>query len=283
MKSFIKIIVLSFVSIIALSSAVFGGAITKSFEIGEGTAQPFSHKRTFEIPCNTRVTAVISWARFGRPGADKDVPITISLMKPAFDGGEGEGYNVRKTATTSPQYSTIGGGSSLLGCNKTWSVRVQADDGSSGFTVKGEIRLEFDDTLYRLTFSDNYGKELEVGETAEFFISAFREESRSSEGGAPRRDNGQGVIEITGTWSHNLGLFPIQMFVQLLNPDGVPIAFDRGYSNNEINPCCKNDKLKMTFRFPEYVQGSWKIRIKNESAHTATNVRISGTYKPSCR
>lgn len=283
MKEIITTLVLSLVSITVLSSSAFGGSITKSFEIGEGTAQPFSHKRTFEIPCNTRVTAVITYARYGRPGAENDVPITISLIKPAFDGGEGEAGTFRKTATTSLQYTTIGGGSSFFGCNKFWAMRVQTDRDRTGFTVKGEMRLEFEDPLFRLQFSDNYGKELGIGERTEIPISAFRPEGLEDMGGGPAFSNGQGVIEITGTWSHNLGIFPIEMSVQLLNPDGIPVAFARGYSNNEINPCCSGKKLKMTFRFREFVQGVWKIRIRNEDAHTATNVRVSGTFKPSCR
>lgn len=289
MRSLIKILVLSLVSIIGLSSAVFGGVISKTFEIGEGTSQPFSHKRTFAIPCNRMINALISYSRFGKSGADNNVPLTITLMQPSADGGEGEVVGTKQVTATTTLNSirfdsnTLGSDKlrSFLGCSKTWSVRVKADDGSSGFTVKGEIRLTFDDASKDLEFYEvPSGKSISSGETDEFKILFNPAIARFDYSAAIT--NSQGIINIRGRWYHNLGVMPIKMRAELVNPRGEVVAFDEGYPENEVNPCCTSQKLKILYRIPEYVEGTWKIRFNNLSEHDAVRAIPIASFRPDC-
>lgn len=281
MRGFIKILILSLVSIIGLSISIFGVTITKTFEIGAGTSQPFSHKRTFEVPCNTWVSAYISYSRLGRPGASEDVPLTITVMQPAVDGGEGEVVQTRQViANTSLNSTTFNQNlRSPLGCSKTWSVRVKANEGISGFTVKGEIRISYISNLDRLLFStksSDYEIPITSNSSGEFIVY-FQDPSQQF-----ALVNSQGIIEVKGEWYHNLGLMPIKMRAELISPRGDIVAQAVGYAQNEVNPCCSGQKLKLIYRIPEFVEGEWKLRLKNISEHDAVNVRATGTFKRSC-
>ncbi len=275
-----KLLVVTLVLISGLSSIAFGGVISKTFEIGEGTSNARSNKRTFEVPCNLAVSALVTYSRLGRPGTENDVPLTLTVMAPAADGGEGEVVKTRQvTANTNSNSITLLGGSSLFGCSKTWAVRVKAADESSGFTVKGEIRVTFVDFQRPLAFTyGNSGQSIANGQTED--VNVYFAEGAPDY--AARIANSQGVIEIKGKWYHNLATMPIRMRAELVNPRGEVVASDSGYPQNEINPCCSTNKLKLIYRITEYIEGVWKVRLKNLSDHDAVDASPIGTFKPSC-
>lgn len=268
-----KILVLSLVSIIGLSSVALAGTITKPFELGEGTANSVSNRRTFEVPCGLPVSATVKYSRKGTAAAENDVPLTITLIKPAEGGGEGEIAQTKQvTAKTTPQNIGLSGGFSNLGCAAPWSVRVKPTSGRSDFAVYGEISVTFDDSIKGLGIDNNGSINLNSGNSVEKNITF------GSIGG-------QGLFEIKGRWYHNLGVMPIKMKFELINPEGVVVKSDTGFADNEANPCCSGDKLKITYLNPVFSTGPWKLRITNISdGHDAVRINVGAvsTIKPKC-
>jgi hypothetical protein len=66
--------------LLVFSSAVFGDVLQMTFEFGAGTANSFSNKRTFAVPCHTGVESVsVTYIRKGDAGAANHVPIVFEL------------------------------------------------------------------------------------------------------------------------------------------------------------------------------------------------------------
>ena len=273
MRKMTRILVLSLISIIGLSSAALGGTITKTFELGEGTANSVSNKRTFEVPCGLNVSASVKYSRKGTAAAENDVPLTITLIKPAEGSGEGDIAQTKQvTAKTTPQNVSLSSGFSNLGCVAPWSVRVKPTNGTSSLAVYGEISVTFDDSTKGLTIESNGSINLNSGNSVEKNISF------GSTGG-------QGLFEIKGRWYHNLGTMPIRMKFELINPEGEVVKSDTGFAENEVNPCCSGNKLKITYLNPVFSTGPWKLRITNMSeGHDAVRINVGAvsTIKPKC-
>ena len=271
MKKMMRILGLILVSIIGFGSAAFGGAISKTFEIGEGTANSISHKRTFAIPCGLPVTAAVKYSRKGKPDAENDVPLTITLISPSADESEGEVVQTKQvTAKTNVQNTNLSGLASDLGCSQSWSVRIKASQGNSPVAVYGEINVSFNDSIRTLSVRGAGDINLNSGNTVEKDIYFHYQQP----------NNPQGVIEITGEWYHNLGLFPIRMFFELIDPNGNVVKSAAGYAQNDIT---QTEKLKLTYRMTQRIEGQWKLRITNSSGgHDAIRIKPIAIFKHSC-
>lgn len=268
MKNLIKISILSLISVIGLSSAVFSATLTKTFEFGEGTANTFSHRRTFAIPCRSYPKTTVKFSRLGKPGTDYDLPLTITLIKPSESGDEGEIAATQEVkAKTTVQTVTVGDGreTSDLGCSKMWSVRVKATNDTSSVRVSGEIQMTYSDTVKDISPSDNIN--LNSGNSVEVNFGV-------------RSNIGQGVIEVKGEWYHNLGLVPILLKMTIIDPNGKEVATENGYAQNEIRNVTK---LKIVYRVQEFIPGTWKLKITNASdGHDAVRIKPIAIFKPSC-
>lgn len=270
MRQFTKILLFCVVSIFGLSSAAFGETITKAFEIGEGTANNSSHRRDFSIPCGLDVAAKVKYSRKGTAAVENDVPITIELVSP---GNLGESSKVEKTlnvvAKTTVQTATLNGAKAQNGCSDYWSVRVKTTNGSSPLAVSGDISLSYTQPFPYLAWeTEQNNLNLDSGNSAERGIQSVVN---------------QGVLEIKGTWNHNLGVMPIKMRFQLLSPDGAVVATAEGYSDKEVNPCCSGQKLKLTYQVRTFVPGKWKVRMTNISmGHDAVRVNPFAGFRYSC-
>lgn len=272
MKNFVKLLTLALVSIAGLSTAAFAGTLTKSFEFGAGTANSVSNKRTFSVPCGLDVQAAVKVSRKGDAGADNDVPILIELRSPG-ESADADGpiaTTKEGIAKRTAQTFNLAANDSPRGCNLPWVVRVKPQSGKSDVAIYGDITVTFNDSIKNLTVQDAGSLNLNSANTQTVNIGGS--------GGLT-----QGIVTIKGEWFHNLGIMPINMKIDLLDPNGNPVAGDTGYSNLEVNPCCSNNKLKITYQVTEKKSGQWKLRIKNISnGHDAIRVKPIATLKPDC-
>lgn len=257
------------------ATSTFAKSITKSFEIGAGTAHSHSHYRTFAVPCGLDVTASVKYLRKGDAGASNDVPIIIELRQPgetdSEDGPVAEQEQV--TATRNQQTAALGGQESNRGCSLPWRVRVKyANAGEAPFAVYGDITVTFNDAsksisveggLISLLKGNNVTKK--IGNSSGF---------------------GHGVIEITGTWLHSLGNLvpgpnPVKLKFQLIDPDGNTVETESGFSSNDINPAA-TPKFKLTYRVTSCKSGQWKIKITNNTNDDTMNIDPKVKFKPDC-
>lgn len=274
MKKFVRSLTLTLVAIAGLGTAAFAGSITKAFEFGAGTANSVSNKRTFSVPCGLDVRAAVKVSRKGDAGAANDVDIVIELRSPGANADtEGE-IAATKTAKATRTFQTfvLNANDSPRGCDLPWVVRVKPESGKSDVAIYGDITVTFDDSLKNLTVQDAGNINLNSSNTVTVNIGGS--------GGLT-----QGVVTVKGNWFHNLGVMPIKMKIELLDPSGNPVSggSDTGYSDLEINPCCSGNKLKITYQVTELKRGQWKLRIKNISdGHDAIRVKPIATLKPDC-
>lgn len=271
MKSFIKILILSLVTIIGSGSAVFGETITRTFQVGDGTSYQTSHRREFSIPCGIKPAVSVKYSRIGPTATTNDVPLTIQLMLPPEDGGEtGRVVNTKEVmAKTTAQTATLNSDEATgFGCGANWSVRVRAANGSP-YAVTGEIKLTYADVL-NLSPVNAGNISLNHEDTIEVDLKT------TFSGGI-----GQGVLEIKGEWHHNLYLEPVPLRFTLIDPKGTAVAFHEGYPQNEIKPFVV--KLKINYRISEYIPGKWSLRIKNvDRRDDAVRIKPIVTFKPDC-
>ncbi len=258
MKKMMRILVLSLVSVLGFSSAIFAKTITKPFEVGEGTAFATSNRRDFNVPCGLDVTAKVKYSRKGSADAANDIPLIIELVSPGNIGQSSQVVDTQNiTAKTTAQTATLNGDKAENGCSAYWSVRVKTANSSAPFAVSGEISVTFNDAKF---FAKEEGSttinqvNLNAGMSVEKFLT-FKDL-----GGLP-----QGVIEIYGVWFHNLGALPIKMRAELIDPNGNTVAQGEGYSNHEVNPFVSSQKLKVTFRNRTFIRGRWKLKMTNLS------------------
>lgn len=272
MKNFVKLLTLILVSIAGLSTAAFAGTATKTFEFGAGTANSVSNKRTFFIPCGLDVQAAVKVSRKGDAGATNDVDIIIELRSPG-ENADAEGpiaTTKEARATRTAQTFNLAANDSPRGCNLPWIVRVKPKSGKSDAAIYGDITVTFNDNIKNLSVQDAGRMNLNSANTETVNVGGS--------GGLT-----QGIVTIKGEWFHNFGILPIKMKIELLDPNGTPVASDTGFSNLEVNPCCSNNKLKITYLVPELKSGQWKLRIKNISdGNDAIRVKPIATLKPDC-
>lgn len=267
-----RILILNLSLIIGLSSAAFGATITKTFEVGAGTAFPSSNRRDFSTPCIRAVHVKVRYSRKGKADSSDDIPLTVELISPDDqDTQNPPEVSEQVTAKTTVQTLNMTGKAALKGCTVPWSVRVKGTDGNPPLAVSGDISITYDDSVQDGIAIENDGElNLNSNNTVEqFLIVPF--------------GLGHGVLEIKGNWYHNLGVLPIKMRFELIDPNGNVVKSAEGYSQYELNPCCSANKLVLTHRITNRILGRWKLRIKNiSSGHDAVRIFARGTFKPGC-
>lgn len=247
--------------------------ITKSFEFGPGTANAVSNKRTFNIPCGVRVYADVEHYRLGATGAANDVPIIMELKKPGTTADvEGPVAETRAaTARRDKQIVRFVGTESNLGCSLPWVVRVKPASGTSPFAIKGTIALTYDNSVNNIS--------VEGG------LISLNKGNQVTKNVGGSSGLSQGTVVITATWLHAIGVVPgpnpVQLKFELINPGGRVVAQATGYANNEINPCCSGNKMRIVFKVTECT-GQWKLRITNNTNHDTMNIDPRVALTPNC-
>lgn len=261
----------------AAVSPAFAETNTKTFEFGAGTGQLHANVRTFFVPCGVAVTATVSFRRHGPDGANSDIPIKIDLREPdtaANDEGpiaETDTAFAKKTSQT----LTLSDGKSIRGCSAPWRVRVRyAEEGTAPVTVYGNITVSFNDSTRSVSVENLSYAERKIGHPHDSFVSIAGETGFE-----------QGRIEITANWHHNIGgtiqgPLPVQLKVELLNPDGDIVKASFAYSSNEARSDLP--KLKLIYQVPNRIPGLWKIRISNGSDNDAYIDSITVKFTPDC-
>ena len=261
--------------IIAVSgSTALAETISKSFEIGAGTANGTSHRRDFTVPSGVEVEVKVRFSRKGNASAANDVPLTIELISPATSfGGSPEVIKTREvTAKTTEQTITMKGEEAFNGCSVPWSVRVKGTDGSPAVAVTGQI------TLTNFVRS-GIGRFLNGSEQSGLIPGYSLDKGRERSFGIPIPPSQGKVYDIGASWDHNLFIFPIKMRVEILNPDGTVVASGEGFSQkHDKTPKFKLNKLLTNAPKP----GNWIYRVTNLSDHDAINIRISLFSEPGC-
>ena len=262
--------------LLALAAVVpaFAESITKGFEFGAGTAHTISNKRNFTVPCGTSVSAQVTFSRLGDVGASNDVPIVIELRKPSSnsntDGQLAASLNV--TARRAEQTRTLNGSASNLGCPLQWTVRVKPANGQSPRAILGSITVTFNDS--------SSGISVEGGLIT---LDKGTSETKKIGGSGGLK---QGKITITADWNHSAfgvpGPLPVKLKFELIDPSGNVVASDSGYSDAEINPCCSDDKMKLTFNVPSCITGQWKLKITNNTNDDTMNIDPTVRFSPDC-
>ncbi len=226
------------------------------------------------MPCGLAVRAKVEHYRLGDTGAANDVPIIIELKKPGttadVEGPVAETRNA--TARRDRQTVTLGGTRSNRGCSLPWVVRVKPANGTSPFAIKGTIDLTYSSSVNNIS--------VEGG-----LISLNKGNQVSKNVGGSSGLN-QGTVVITATWLHAIGVVPgpnpVRLKFELINPGGSVVAQDTGYANNEINPCCSGDKMRIVFKVTECITGQWKLRITNNTNDDTMNIDPRVALTPNC-
>lgn len=235
-------------------STALAETITKPFEIGTSTSGS-SHFRTFTLPCRTRMTASVTYARAGAAGEGNDVPIFIEVREPATTAeGEGSALAVKEglTATRTPKTANLTGvTSSRSGCSIPWRVRVKHDaSGPAPVAVTGTITVSFN--------TNTIGINVAGGP-----FSLLRDQSITKNVG-DSNGIGQGTVVISGTWNHSVlgvtGPNPVKLKFELFDSSGQRVGVSEGYPNNEIRDL---PKLRLTVRLPDCATGQWKVKTTN--------------------
>jgi hypothetical protein len=240
----------------ASSNTSFADNISKTFEFGEGTPQSRSHVRTFPIPCNKAVAAVVKFRRLGPDGGGNDIPIIIELREPDTAADQ-EGSIVQtesgmaKTTEQTVTFNTAFG--RPRGCSLPWRVRVRhANAGTAPSRVFGTIRLDFD---------DRPGVEVEsVGSVQHQGLKIVNIKAG---------DIKQGKVEITANWYHFVGSIyvvgpnPIKLKIRLIDPNGRVVKTVEAYSGDELRS--ELPKFKLTYQVVDCLLGQWKLDVFNNT------------------
>jgi len=247
-------------------------SITKTFEIGAGTAYSTSNKRTFPVPGCQPIGVTVYYQRAGDSGTENDWPIVIEVRSPGpsidIDGPLVASKN--DSATRTQKTAGFTPGSSETGCSIPWIVRVRSANGPAPVAITGQIVVAYNSGDYDVAVESAGSINLNSGNSVTVNIGGT--------GGLP-----EGSIVIRGEWYHDLGVMPIRMKFELINPSGTVVATDYGYSKNEINPCSSDNKMRLTYTIKNCKKGQWKLRIKNVSdGHNAIRVRPLAVKNASC-
>lgn len=249
------------VAILALN--VFAETSTKTFEIGPGTAYATSNFRNFYVPGCQPIGVTVKYKRSGETGSSNDIPIVIEVRHPGANA-DTEGPIVASkndTATRSEKTAGFTPSRSDANCSNPWKIRVRSASGTPAFAVTGTITIAYNSGNYAVTVDNAGFINLNSGNTVTVNLG--------DSNGLP-----QGLITVTGEWFHNLGVMPIRMKIEILDPNGNVVATDTGYSGLEVNPCCSGNKLRIEYRITNCKKGQWKLRIKNVSeGHDAIRVK----------
>ena len=259
--------------VITDSGTAFAANITKTFEFGAGTQFANSVVRTFPVPCGRQVAAVVKHKRSGPSGAT-GIAITIELREPDTAPNV-EGPLVQSKiaqATTTEQTTTIVGptAGSTRGCSLPWRVRVKA--ATPPALISGTIRMDFDGAVqtFSIPFSGFLAKK--ESKTINFgTVAGFA----------------QGTIEVTANWHHQvttaiIGPNPIQLRIELVNPNGVSVQSVTAWSSNELRSNLV-PKFKISYKNDKCLAGQWKLKITNPGDfETAGLDSASPKFTPGC-
>ena len=282
MKNTIKLLIFTFIVLLCLSEATLAdNTTTKSFSFGAGSANPTSVKHSFRVPCQLDVKASIRAQRGGGSGAE-DVEIVMELMGPGSSFDEVGPLESSKTGTAKilAQNFALIGNKNARGCNLPWTVRIKTKSGQAARVgIVGQIFFEYLPAIVepKVGTGPILGFKLDHGETLTLDL-----------GNSQGLTSGSMIIE--GDWMNSLqgapmGILPVKLKFELINPEGNVVASDTGYAKNEINPCCSGNKLKIRFSIPSCSPGQWKLRIKNleqTEKGDATVIRPKIALTPNC-
>jgi hypothetical protein len=257
--------------------AASAGTITKTFEFGEGTPNSHSNVRTLPVPCGLDVIATVKFKRSGPAGAGNDVPIKIDLRAPDIGADEEGPVAATKnvTARRNEQTETLTGIASLRGCSLPWRVRVgYANAGTAPLAVSGSITVEYDDRgknkSTRLSQDGKLGRN--QNKTIDLDGEYFH----------------QGIVEIYANWNHFVaglgdGPLSVKLKFELIDPIGRVVASNTGYSTNDFNPLCLGCKpVRIVYRVPECQQGTWHVRITNDTVDDVHKLVVFNSLQPTC-
>lgn len=263
------------VALFVLSSLgpAFASSISKTFEFGPGTPFASSVVRTFAVPCGRQVAAVVKHKRSGSSGAT-GIAIQIELREPDTAPNV-EGPLVQSKlaqATTTEQTTTIFSPSSgsTRGCALPWRVRVKADKPPA--LISGTIRIDYDGTAQ--TFSIPFTGFLLKGESKTINFGSIA-------------GFAQGNIEITANWHHQVttvivGPNPIQLRIELVDPNGTTVQSITAWSSNEIRTNL-TPKFRINFKNDKCLAGQWKLKITNINAVDTVGLDgASPKFTPGC-
>ncbi len=255
-------------------SVAFADIISKTFEFGEGTLQPRSHVRTFNVPCGTvgGIAAVVKFKRLGKAGTAADVPIIIELREPDTAANQ-EGpiaLTRNASATTTEQSLTLSSQSSNRGCSSPWRVRVSHAERGTPVKTFGSIRIDF----------DGRAREIESGSNASL-----------NRGSSVTRNIGdvqglhQGSTLITATWRHIIfgvtyGPNPVRLRFELIDPTGNVVKTVTAFSSDELRS--ELEKFRLIYQIAVHSPGQWKLRITNVDDDDATSIDPTVTFTPGC-
>lgn len=268
MKKFKNLLMIASFAFV-LCGSIYAETISKSFEFGAGTENSISAKRTFQVPCGQKVSAVVMFQRGGGSGVP-NIDLVMELRSPGETADE-EGPIIagkEVSAKVISQTAVLEGQKSNRGCSLPWVVRVKPKSPPAPVKIFGTISVVFQSNP--ITIDASAVGRLEKGDSKTVTIG-------SSSGLQ------QGIIRIAPIWFDSLMTTPIKMKIELLNPNGDVVASDTGYSNVEFNPCCSDDKVKIEFTIPNCVTGQWKVRLTNLSERVATRFDgVGGRLTPDC-
>jgi hypothetical protein len=259
--------------VMATVHPAFGANISKSFELGPGTAQPRSHLRTFEIPSNLAIAAVVKIQREGPVNATNDIPIIIEVHEPDLVAGQENPtyYEESAMAKLTEQTIIVRVPGKARGCSLPWRVRVRcANAGTPSSRVFGSIRLDFDAGVQTVDFKDvgivSKGRTIQT-ETRFYSI-------------------GQGRVDITASWYHFIGGIqfvgpsPIKLEISLVDPNGRVVKTVKAYSSDELRG--ELTKFKLTYQVTEFIPGKWKLSVFNPTSDDANFRSVTATVTPGC-
>jgi hypothetical protein len=254
-------------------SMAFADNISKTFEFGAGTPQPRSHVRTFNIPCQLGVAAVVKFQRLGPVNATNDIPIIIELHEPDMTAGQENSvyYEESAMAQLTEQTKILRIPGKDRGCSLPWRVRVRhANEGNAPSRVFGTIRLDFDGRARNSVFED-------VGIVAK---------GRSRQVKSDAYGLKQGRVEITATWYHFLGGIqivgpnPIKLEISLVDPNGTVVKTVAAYSSDEARS--ELTKFRLTYQVTDCPTGPWKLSVHNPTNDDANFKSLKVTFTPDC-
>ncbi len=247
--------------------------ISKTFEFGAGTPQPRSHVRTFDIPCNREIAAVVKFQRLGSVNANNDIPIIIEVHEPDLVAGQENSvyYEESAMAKLTEQTVIVRVPGKSRGCSLPWRVRVRyAGEGAAPSRVFGSIRIDFDGSQRNVNF-----------ETVGIAGKGRVKQSNTDAFGLK-----QGVVEITATWYHFIGGIqfigpnPIKLEISLVDPNGTVVKTVKAYSSDELRG--ELTKFKLTYQVTNCISGKWKLSVFNPTNDDANFRSVNATFTPGC-
>jgi hypothetical protein len=258
---------------VATVSPAFAGNIFKTSEFGAGTRQPRSHLRTFDIPCQLGIAAMVKFQRLGPVNANNDVPIIIEVHEPDMTAGQENPvyYEESAMAKLTEQTIIVRVPGKKRGCSLPWGVRVRyANEDTAPSRVFGSIRLDFNGGERNIDFKS-------VGIVGK---------GRSTQSETQFYGIGQGKVEIAATWYHFIGGIqfvgpnPIKLEISLVDPNGTVVKTVKAYSSDELRS--ELTKFRLTYQATDCLPGKWKLSVYNPTNDDANFRSLNATFAPDC-